>query len=68
VCGVVMGRAFELIGKMSYIDTVFERVDAATLELLRVGDVASGLIVDVGEPDPEDVLSDSVSIELFHGS
>jgi len=61
-----MAGKVELRGKLSYLESVFERVDESTLQIINVRGSACALIADMGVIEPVDVISDKLTVEVFH--
>jgi len=61
-----MPGKLELKGKLSQIETVFQRVEEPTLERLNVQPSASALIAELGVIQPEHVITETLTVEVSH--
>jgi len=53
-------------GKLAYLPDLFDMEGPRDLEGLNVKGCVSGLIVEMGEVAPSDVLDDKMTEEFFH--
>jgi len=55
-------------GKLSYLQDLLDRVEAADLASLHIAGATAGIMVELRELEPADVISDSLRTEWYHGS